>query len=114
MVVLEGFWSVCPIIIPAGQHYVDIFRRQATELVKRQGTERLWRVNLDDPTNIRTPRRAAVTFSVLGWPGESITVLNRREYLPAVEKAWAGLASASVPRERFSGATNPTFAVRRF
>src|SRR6266700_2119770 len=34
---------------PSRQRYVEIFLRQAAELIKRQGADGMWRANLDDP-----------------------------------------------------------------
>jgi rhamnogalacturonyl hydrolase YesR len=77
---------------PRRQHYVEIFRRQAAALVKRQGADGLWRVNLDDPGQFPNPETSGTGFFCFGlaW-GINHGVLNRQEYLPAVGKAWRGL-----------------------
>jgi len=83
---------------PSRRHYVEIFRRQAAELVKRQGADGLWRVNLDDPDQYPNPETSGSGFFCFGlaW-GIKHGLLNRREYIPAVEKAWAGLAQSLSP-----------------
>ncbi len=83
---------------PSRQHYVDIFRRQAAELVKRQGADGLWRVNLEDPDQFPNPETSGSGFFCFGlaW-GINHGILNRKEYLPAVEKAWAGLSQSLSP-----------------
>ena len=49
-------------------------------------------------TSFRTLRPAGQASSASDWHGVSIMgVLNRQEYLPAVEKAWAGLTQSLSP-----------------
>jgi rhamnogalacturonyl hydrolase YesR len=83
---------------PSRQHYLAIFRRQAAELAKRQGADGLWRVNLDDPDQFPNPETSGSGFFCFGlaW-GINHGVLNRHQYLPAVEKAWAGLTQSLSP-----------------
>jgi len=83
---------------PSRQHYLEIFRRQAAELIKRQGADGLWRVNLEDPDQFPNPETSGTGFFCFGlaW-GINHGVLNRQEYLPAVEKAWAGLTQSLSP-----------------
>lgn len=83
---------------PSRQHYLAIFRRQAAELVKRQGADGLWRVNLDDPDQFPNPETSGSGFFCFGlaW-GINHGALSRKEYLPAVEKAWAGLTQSLSP-----------------
>jgi len=83
---------------PSRQHYLEIFRRQAAELIKRQGADGLWRVNLEDPDPFPNPETSGTGFFCFGlaW-GINHGVLNRKEYLPAVEKAWAGLTQSLSP-----------------
>jgi rhamnogalacturonyl hydrolase YesR len=77
---------------PYRRCYLSIFRRMAAELIKRQGSDGLWRVNLDDPDQFPNPESSGSGFFCFGlaW-GINHGILSRREYLPAVEKAWAGL-----------------------
>ena len=83
---------------PSRQHYVEIFRRMAMELVKRQGADGLWRVNLDDPDQFPNPETSGTGFFCFGlaW-GINQGILNRAEYLPAVTKAWYGLGQTVNP-----------------
>jgi len=83
---------------PSRQHYLEIFRQQAAELIKRQGADGLWRVNLEDPDPFPNPETSGTGFFCFGlaW-GINHGVLNRKEYLPAVEKAWAGLTQSLSP-----------------
>jgi rhamnogalacturonyl hydrolase YesR len=55
-------------------------------------------VNLDDPDQFPNPETSGTGFFCFGlaW-GINHGVLNRKEYLPAVEKAWAGLTQSLSP-----------------
>lgn len=83
---------------PSRGHYLAIFRRMAAALVRRQGADGLWRVNLADPAEFPGPETSGTSFFCFGlaW-GINNGVLNRREYLPAVEKAWHGLTRSLSP-----------------
>jgi rhamnogalacturonyl hydrolase YesR len=77
---------------PARHHYVQVFRRMARELTKRQGADGLWRMNLDDPEQFPNPESSGSAFFCFGlaW-GINRGVLSQKDYLPAVYKAWNGL-----------------------
>lgn len=83
---------------PSRERYLRIFRRMAAELVKRQGADGLWRVNLDDPDQLPNPETSGTGFFCFGlaW-GINHGVLSRQEYLPATERAWAGLTRSLSP-----------------
>jgi unsaturated rhamnogalacturonyl hydrolase len=80
------------------REYVEIYRRMATELVKRQGADGLWRPSLDDPDDIPVPETSGTGFFCFGlaW-GINHGFLDRATYLPSVRKAWAGLSSNVSP-----------------
>jgi rhamnogalacturonyl hydrolase YesR len=80
------------------QRYLDIFLRMAPEIVKRQGADGLWRVNLDDQEQFPNPETSGSGFFCFGlsW-GINHKILSRGQYLPAVEKAWAGLNQSLSP-----------------
>ena len=84
---------------PHRREYLRIYRRMASELVKRQQPDGLWRANLDDPLDSTTPETSGSGFFCYGlaW-GVNTGVLPRSRYLPAVQKAWAAL-SADVDSE---------------
>lgn len=86
---------------PGRGRYLAIFRRMAQELVKREGADGLWRMNLDDQGQFPDPETSGSGFFCFGlaW-GVSHGVLNRGEYLPAVGKAWAGLVRNLSPEGR--------------
>jgi rhamnogalacturonyl hydrolase YesR len=83
---------------PKREQYVQVFRRMAAELMKRQGADGLWRPNLDDPDDVAVPETSGTGFFCygLGW-GINNRILDRREYLPAVKRAWAGLTQNVSP-----------------
>jgi unsaturated rhamnogalacturonyl hydrolase len=83
---------------PSRKHYLAIFRRMAAVLVQQQRADGLWRVNLDDPDEFPDPETSGSGFFCFGlaW-GINHGVLNRTEYLPAVEKAWHGLTQCLSP-----------------
>ena len=83
---------------PGRERYVQIFRRMASELVKRQGSDGLWRVNLDDPDQFPTPETSGSGFFCFGlaW-GLRHGVLKGSEYMRATEKAWSGLVRCLSP-----------------
>ncbi len=83
---------------PRRIEYLQIFRRMASEMVKRQGTDGLWRPNLDDPDAVPVPETSGTGFFCYGlaW-GINHAVLEPSIYLPAVIKAWAGLCQNVSP-----------------
>ena len=83
---------------PSREHYLAVYRRMSAELVRRQGSDGLWRANLDDPDEFPDPETSGSGFFCFGlaW-GVNHRVLSRREYLPAVAKAWHGLSQSVSP-----------------
>lgn len=79
---------------PQRREYLERFRMMAASLLARQQPDGLWRANLDDPLDITTPETSGTGFFCYGmaW-GIRHGVLSRKQYLPAVEKAWAALRS---------------------
>src|SRR5205823_2081177 len=47
---------------PHWREYLRAFRRMASELVKRQAADGLWRANLDDPLDSTTPETSGTGF----------------------------------------------------
>jgi rhamnogalacturonyl hydrolase YesR len=72
--------------------YLAQFREMAAEVASIQGADGLWRPGLLDADAYKLPEvsgSAFITYA-LAW-GVRTGVLNRRRYLPVVQKAWAGL-----------------------
>ena len=72
--------------------YVGIFRRMASELIKRQQNDGLWRANLDDPQEVPNPETSGTAFFCFGlaW-GINNGILDPKEYEAPVVKAFTGL-----------------------
>lgn len=89
---------------PARNEYLGMFRRMASELVKRQGADGLWRMNLDDPEQVPGPETSGTGFFCYGlaW-GINHGILARAEYLPAVARAWTGLTRNVTPEGKVLG-----------
>lgn len=99
---------------PHRGRYFDVFRQMAPALVKRQGSDGLWRPSLDDAEAIPVPETSGSGFFCFGlaW-GIRNGILDRATYLPAVRKAWAGLAANVSPEgkvlwgQQVDGQPNP-------
>jgi rhamnogalacturonyl hydrolase YesR len=83
---------------PDRPKYLAIYERMASELIKRQSSDGFWRANLDDSADIPNPESSGTAFFCFGlaW-GINHHILDRGEFLPATEKAYAALANAVSP-----------------
>ena len=83
---------------PSRERYLEVFRRMAPEIVKRQGADGLWRMNLDDAEEFPDPETSGSGFFCYGlaW-GINHGILDRKEYLPALQKSWVGLTESISP-----------------
>ncbi len=74
--------------------YKTVFIIMADELVKRQQADGFWYPNLDDPEDFGVKESSGTGFFIYGlaW-GINNGILSREDFLPVVEKAWAGLVS---------------------
>lgn len=83
---------------PDRKKYLSIYRRMASELIKRQSPDGFWRANLDDPEDVPNPESSGTGFFCFGlaW-GINHHLLGRREFLPATQKAYDALAAAVSP-----------------
>ena len=99
---------------PKRPQYLELYRRMAVEIAKRQGADGLWRPSLDDPEDVAVPETSGTGFFCFGlaW-GINHGVLDRAEFQPVVLRAWAGL-SRNVTAEgkvqwgqQVDGAPNP-------
>jgi rhamnogalacturonyl hydrolase YesR len=78
---------------PQRPRYEALFKEMAASLVKRQGTDGLWRANLADPAEYPLPETSGTGFFCYGlaW-GVNAGILDRGRYETAVYRAWRGLA----------------------
>jgi rhamnogalacturonyl hydrolase YesR len=83
---------------PKRSEYVQVFRRMASELAKRQGSDGLWRPNLDDPDAVPVPETSGTGVFCYGlaW-GINHGILEPSVYFPAIIKAWDGLCRNVTP-----------------
>jgi len=93
--VMGGLARVIPYLPaddPARAKYVEQFREMAKEVASIQGSDGLWRAGLLDAAAYPTPEVSGSAFFTfaLAW-GINDGLLDRKEYEPVVEKAWAGL-----------------------
>ena len=86
---------------PHRKAYIELFRRMASGLVRRQGSDGYWRTNLDDSGEFPLPEASGTGFFCYGlaW-GINHDFLPRAEYLPAATRAWAGLSANVDPDGR--------------
>lgn len=84
--------TVMPQNYPGRQQYVAQFQQMAKAVSAIQGADGLWRPGLLDAEAYKLPEvsgSAFITYA-LAW-GVRTGVLDRKEYMPVVKKAWAGL-----------------------
>jgi unsaturated rhamnogalacturonyl hydrolase len=84
--------TVMPQNYPDRQQYVTQFQQMAKAVAAIQGADGLWRPGLLDAEAYKLPEvsgSAFITYA-LAW-GVRTGVLDRKEYMPVVKKAWAGL-----------------------
>ena len=86
---------------PERRKLVSIYKRMASELIKRQSPDGFWRANLDDPDDVPNPESSGTGFFCFGlaW-GINNHMLSPKTYLPAVKSAYAALAGAVGPDGR--------------
>ncbi|HVU46143.1 MAG TPA: glycoside hydrolase family 88 protein [Terracidiphilus sp.] len=77
---------------PARPRYVALFREMAQEIASIQGSDGLWRPGLLDAAKYPLPENSGSAFFAYGFAyGINASILDRKTYLPVVEKAWRGL-----------------------
>lgn len=88
--------------------YVDIFQKMAGRVAELQQDDGLWRASLLDPEAYPQTETSGSVFYVyaLAW-GINHGLLDRAEYLPAVQKGWAALNRNVLP-SGLIGATQKT------
>ena len=84
--------STMPANDPARQQYVTQFQQMSQALAAIQGADGLWRPGLLNAEAYKLPEvsgSAFITYA-MAW-GVRNGLLDRKQYLPVVEKAWKGL-----------------------
>jgi len=84
--------EVMPESYPDRVKYVTQFQQMAKAIAALQGTDGLWRPGLLDAAAYPLPEVSGSAFNTyaLAW-GVRTGLLGRKQYLPIVKKAWAGL-----------------------
>jgi unsaturated rhamnogalacturonyl hydrolase len=89
---------------PARPRYEALFKSMAARVVKLQGEDGAWRVNLLHPEKSPAPESSSTGLFAYGlaW-GVNHGLLSRAAYAPAVLKAWAALERAQLPDGQIGG-----------
>jgi unsaturated rhamnogalacturonyl hydrolase len=84
--------TIMPQNYPGRQQYVTQFQQMAKAVAAIQGADGLWRPGLLDAEAYKLPEVSGSAFLTyaLAW-GVRTGILDRKEYMPVVKKAWAGL-----------------------
>lgn len=86
--------QVLPPDDPARAKYIAQFREMAAALAAVQVSDGLWRPGLLDPAFYLLPEASGSAFIAYAYAyGVNEGILPRSEYLPRVQRAWAGLIS---------------------
>lgn len=77
---------------PQYSRYVTLLREMAAAVKKIQGKDGLWRPSLLDESEVPHPETSGSSFFcyAMAW-GINNGILDKKEYLPVVLKAWKGL-----------------------
>lgn len=84
--------EVMPKNYPARAKYIEQFRQMAEEVKAIQGKDGLWRSGLLDPDAYELPEISGSAFFTYAIAyGINEHILDRKTYLPVVEKSWRGM-----------------------
>jgi len=84
--------EVLPANDPARPRYVQKLREMSAAVAAIQGPDGLWRSGLLDPASYDLPEISGSAFFAYGIAyGINQHILDRKQYLPVVEKAWGGM-----------------------
>jgi rhamnogalacturonyl hydrolase YesR len=80
---------------PERVKYIELLQKLAASVSRVQGQDGLWRPSLLDPADVPVPETSSTGFFcyAMTW-GINQGYLDRKTYLPVVQKAWRGLVSA--------------------
>ncbi len=85
---------ILPKDYPSRPKYVAQFREMAAEIAKIQSADGLWRAGLLDPDAYDLPEVSGSAFFTFGIAyGINEKILDRKTYLPVIEKSWKGMIS---------------------
>jgi rhamnogalacturonyl hydrolase YesR len=77
---------------PMREKYVQQFQQMAREIASLQGSDGLWTAGLLDAQSYKLPEVSGSAFFTYAMAyGVNHGLLDRKQYLPTIQKAWAGL-----------------------
>jgi unsaturated rhamnogalacturonyl hydrolase len=89
---LVNVLRILPPDYPSRPKYVAQFREMAAEITALQSPDGLWRSGLLDPDAYDLPEVSGSAFFTFGIAyGINEKILDRKTYLPVVEKSWKGM-----------------------
>jgi unsaturated rhamnogalacturonyl hydrolase len=89
---LVNVLSIMPADYPTRPKYVAQFREMAAEIAAIQSPDGLWRSGLLNPDEYDLPEVSGSAFFTYGIAyGINEKILDRKTYLPVVEKSWKGM-----------------------
>ena len=89
---LVNVLRILPPDYPSRPKYVAQFREMAAEIAAIQSPDGLWRSGLLDPDAYDLPEVSGSAFFTFGIAyGINEKILDRKTYLPVVEKSWKGM-----------------------
>jgi unsaturated rhamnogalacturonyl hydrolase len=84
--------EIMPKNYPARAKYIEQFRQMAEEVRSIQGKDGLWRSGLLDPDAYELPEVSGSAFFTYAIAyGINEHILDRKTYLPVVERSWKGM-----------------------
>jgi unsaturated rhamnogalacturonyl hydrolase len=84
--------KIMPADYPSRPKYVQQFREMAAKLAEIQSADGLWRTGLLDPDAYDNPEVSGSAFFTYAIAyGINEKILDRKTYLPVVEKSWKGI-----------------------
>lgn len=84
--------EIMPKDYPSRAKYIEQFRQMAEEVKKIQSKDGLWRSGLLDPDSYELPEVSGSAFFTYAIAyGINEHILDRKTYLPVVEKSWKGM-----------------------
>jgi rhamnogalacturonyl hydrolase YesR len=84
--------EIMPKNSPYRAKYIEQFRQMAEEVKSIQGNDGLWRSGLLDPDSYELPEVSGSAFFTYAIAyGINEHILDRKTYLPVVEKSWKGM-----------------------
>jgi rhamnogalacturonyl hydrolase YesR len=96
--------TIVPENAPHREQYVKDLKAMAKALVPIQRPDGFWNVSLHDPKNFGEKEASGTALFVYGITyGINSGILDKKTYLPVVEKAWKALTTESLQKNGFLG-----------